>query len=29
MTIGLDQFRTERDLWLDRMLTQPLRDTKD
>ena len=29
MTIGLDQFRTERDLWLDRMLTQPLRDPKD
>ena len=25
MTIGIDQFRTPRDLWLDRMLTQPLR----
>ncbi len=25
MTIGLKQFRTRRDLWLDRMLTQPMR----
>jgi sterol desaturase/sphingolipid hydroxylase (fatty acid hydroxylase superfamily) len=25
MTIGLEQFRTRRDLWLDRMLVQPLR----
>ncbi len=25
MTIGIEQFRTERDLWLDRMLVQPLR----
>lgn len=25
MPIGLDQFRTRRDLWLDRMLLQPLR----
>lgn len=25
MPIGLDQFRTGRDLWLDRMLLQPLR----
>ena len=25
MTIGLAQFRTRRDLWLDRMLLQPLR----
>jgi len=25
MTIGLDDFRTRRDLWLDRMLVQPLR----
>jgi sterol desaturase/sphingolipid hydroxylase (fatty acid hydroxylase superfamily) len=25
MTIGIEQFRTERDLWLDRMLLQPLR----
>jgi len=25
MTIGLEQFRTRRDLWLDRMLLQPLR----
>jgi len=23
MTIGIEQFRTRRDLWLDRMLTQP------
>ncbi|MFZ4748141.1 MAG: sterol desaturase family protein [Sphingomonas sp.] len=26
MPIGLDQFRTQRDLWLDWMLLQPLRD---
>jgi sterol desaturase/sphingolipid hydroxylase (fatty acid hydroxylase superfamily) len=25
MQIGIDQFRTPRDLWLDRMLVQPLR----
>ncbi|MDP2080344.1 MAG: sterol desaturase family protein [Pseudotabrizicola sp.] len=25
MTIGIEQFRTQRDLWLDRMLMQPLR----
>lgn len=25
MTIGIEQFRTVRDLWLDRMLIQPLR----
>lgn len=25
MTIGIDQFRTPRDLWLDRMLVQPWR----
>lgn len=25
MTIGIEQFRTTRDLWLDRMLIQPLR----
>ncbi|WP_296763637.1 sterol desaturase family protein [Sediminimonas sp.] len=25
MTIGLEQFRTRRDLWLDRMLIQPVR----
>jgi sterol desaturase/sphingolipid hydroxylase (fatty acid hydroxylase superfamily) len=25
MDIGIEQFRTERDLWLDRMLIQPLR----
>jgi sterol desaturase/sphingolipid hydroxylase (fatty acid hydroxylase superfamily) len=25
MTIGIEQFRTTRDLWLDRMLVQPLR----
>ena len=25
MTIGIGQFRTRRDLWLDRMLVQPLR----
>jgi sterol desaturase/sphingolipid hydroxylase (fatty acid hydroxylase superfamily) len=23
MTIGIEQFRTPRDLWLDRMLAQP------
>ena len=23
MTIGIEQFRTPRDLWLDRMLLQP------
>ena len=27
MTIGIEQFRTRRDLWLDRMLVQPLRGT--
>lgn len=26
MTIGIAQFRASRELWLDRMLTQPLRD---
>jgi sterol desaturase/sphingolipid hydroxylase (fatty acid hydroxylase superfamily) len=26
MTIGIEQFRTPRDLWLDRMLIQPMRD---
>ena len=25
MTLGVDQFRTRRDLWVDRMLLQPLR----
>ncbi len=25
MTIGIEQFRTVRDLWLDRMLIQPFR----
>ncbi len=25
MTLGIEQFRTSRDLWLDRMLIQPLR----
>jgi sterol desaturase/sphingolipid hydroxylase (fatty acid hydroxylase superfamily) len=25
MTIGIEQFRSKRELWLDRMLTQPLR----
>ena len=25
MQIGIDRFRTRRDLWLDRMLMQPLR----
>lgn len=28
MTIGIDQFRTRRDLWLDRMLVQPFRGRK-
>ncbi len=23
MTIGIEQFRTRRDLWIDRMLAQP------
>jgi sterol desaturase/sphingolipid hydroxylase (fatty acid hydroxylase superfamily) len=27
MQIGIEQFRTRRDLWLDRMLIQPLRGT--
>ena len=27
MTIGIDRFGTRRDLWLDRMLIQPLRGT--
>ncbi len=27
MTIGIDRFRTRRDLWLDRMLIQPIRGT--
>jgi sterol desaturase/sphingolipid hydroxylase (fatty acid hydroxylase superfamily) len=26
MTIGLSQFREPRELWLDRLLTQPFRD---
>jgi len=25
MKIGIEQFRTRRDLWIDRMLIQPLR----
>lgn len=25
MAIGIEHFRTRRDLWLDRMLIQPLR----
>ncbi len=25
MEIGIEQFRTQRDLWLDQMLAQPLR----
>jgi hypothetical protein len=25
MEIGIEQFRTRRDLWLDRMLVQPVR----
>jgi len=29
MTIGVEQFRTRRDLWIDRMLTQPLRGPSD
>lgn len=29
MTIGIGQFRARRELWLDRMLTQPLRDAAD
>jgi len=29
MTIGVEQFRTRRDLWIDRMLTQPLRGPAD
>ena len=29
MTIGINQFRSERDLWLDRMLTQPLQPPPD
>ncbi|MBM1633814.1 sterol desaturase family protein [Sulfitobacter mediterraneus] len=29
MTIGLPQFRTRRDLWLDRMLMQPLRGDEE
>lgn len=29
MTIGLPRFRTRRDLWLDRMLMQPLRGDED
>ena len=29
MTIGVEQFRTRRDLWLDRMLIQPLLDSPD
>jgi sterol desaturase/sphingolipid hydroxylase (fatty acid hydroxylase superfamily) len=28
MPIGQDQFRTRRDLWLDRLLLQPLRDQR-
>jgi len=27
MTLGIEQFRTPRDLWLDRMLIQPVRGT--
>lgn len=27
MTIGIEQFRTQRDLWLDRLLFQPFRGT--
>jgi sterol desaturase/sphingolipid hydroxylase (fatty acid hydroxylase superfamily) len=26
MTLGIDRFRTPRELWLDRLLLQPLRD---
>jgi hypothetical protein len=29
MTIGIGHFRTARDLWLDRMLAQPLREPND
>ena len=29
MTIGIDQFRTTRELWLDKMLTQPFRGSTD
>jgi len=29
MTIGVEQFRTRRDLWIDRMLTQPLQGPSD
>ena len=25
MTIGIEQFRTRRDLWIDRLLLQPFR----
>lgn len=25
MTIGIEQFRTRRDLWIDRLLFQPFR----
>ena len=28
MTIGLDEFRSRRDLWLDRMLAQPFRNER-
>lgn len=28
MTIGIEQFRTHRDLWLDRMLIQPMKGPK-
>jgi hypothetical protein len=27
INVGIEQFRTRRDLWLDRMLVQPLRGT--
>ena len=29
MTIGVEQFRTRRDLWIDRVLIQPFRDPSD
>ena len=29
MTIGIERFRTDRDLWLDRMLLQPFRGDED
>ena len=29
MQIGLERFRTRRDLWIDRMLLQPLRGSRD